>query len=88
MPRTKTAKKNTKRKTKKASPNIVGSIHMNEHKKAKPVKSEKEKLKALAELKKVQSKIDKMNRVESKRFQSQSKLFDKARTLREKLDID
>ena len=57
-------------------------------KKAKPVKSEKEKIKVLAELKDVREKIDEMQKKDTKRFQAQDKLFTQSQTLREKLGID
>jgi len=83
----KNTKKNTKRKRKSVSV-INVSVPDQKRKKAKQVKTEKEKLKALAELKKVRGQIDKMNAADRKRFESQDKLFNKSRTLREKLGID
>lgn len=57
-------------------------------KKSKQVTGNAVKLKKLAELKKVNKEIDKIHKVDSKRFDAQDKIFTKARVLREQLGID
>lgn len=75
-----------KKKRAPAPPIDIGEFP--KRRKAKPIKSEKGKLKALADLKKVRAKIDKMNKRDQKRFHAQDRLFKQSQTLREQLDID
>ena len=57
-------------------------------KKAKQVTGNATKLKKLTELKKVNKQIDKVNKADQKRFESQDKLFTKRRKLEEQLGIE
>ena len=56
-------------------------------KKAKQVTGNTTKLNKLAQLKKVNKQIDKIQKVDQKRFEKNDKLFTKARVLREQLGI-
>ena len=60
---------------------------LKEPKKAKQVTGDKTKLAKLAELKKVNKTINKMNKADDSRFRQQDKLFTKKRKLQEQLGI-
>jgi len=57
-------------------------------KKAKQVTGNANKIKKLAELKKVNKQIDVIHKVNQKRFEANDKLFSKSQKLREQLGID
>ena len=83
----KPTKKNTKSKQKNPV-EVATPIDILSRKKAKPVKSDKQKIKALADLKMVREKIDTLQKRNDKRYKVQDKLYNQSQTLREKLGID
>lgn len=57
-------------------------------KKARQVTGDQQKIKKLDQLKKVTTKIDKIQKANQKRFEQNDKLFGEAQKLREQLGVD